>query len=120
MSSALDFASGKLWVAQQLDSIAHRYLNRTASTVARQVRQALLTNNTNLNLFEREQPMISHQSKLMPFPQRWSGAMESNEVYQSFITEDTTVSPVPGTSNDSGSGEDEKDTFADDARSWNP
>jgi len=42
MSWALDFASGKIWVAEQLQSIATRYLNRSASIVARKVQQATI------------------------------------------------------------------------------
>ena len=39
MSYGLTFESGKLWVVEQLDSIATRYLNRTARVVAEHVRQ---------------------------------------------------------------------------------
>ena len=38
---ALDFPSGKLWVAEQLDSVASRYLNRNARIIAQQVRQMI-------------------------------------------------------------------------------
>lgn len=44
MTNALDFPSGKLWVAKQLDSIASRYLSRNARIIAQQVHQMINEN----------------------------------------------------------------------------
>ena len=41
---ALDFPSGKLWVAEQLDSVASRYLSRNSRIVAQEVRQTIPSN----------------------------------------------------------------------------
>ena len=38
---ALDLSSSKLWIAEQLDSVASRYLSRNARIIAQQVRQTI-------------------------------------------------------------------------------
>ena len=61
ITDALDFPSGKLWVADQLDTIASRYLNRNARIVAQQVRQ-MIPGNQEPNIDNTDPPF---QEKLI-------------------------------------------------------
>jgi hypothetical protein len=55
ISYALDFPSGKLWAAEQLDIVASRYLNRNARIVAQGVRQTIVKMpKADINLHEFE------------------------------------------------------------------
>jgi hypothetical protein len=62
MTYALDFPAGKLWIAEQLDSVASRYLNRNAGIVAQQVRQTIQGNQEpNVDNTMRPKPSIEEK-----------------------------------------------------------
>jgi|SRR5271170_2759925 hypothetical protein len=106
MSWALDFASGKMWVAEQLQSIATRYLNRSASIVARKVQQATIHDEdpTLLARIDALPPADPSQAKLtMPdlhSPWSTSGPSTGDDtVYHTYIA-DEKMAPPSGSIND--------------------
>jgi hypothetical protein len=46
LSYAIDFPSGKIWIAEQLESISVRYLNRNAKVAAQKIRESIVDGNT--------------------------------------------------------------------------
>lgn len=64
ITHALDFPSGKLWVAEQLDIVASRYLNRNARIIAQGVRQTI-AGSQEPNLEDAMRPVPPVQEKLV-------------------------------------------------------
>jgi hypothetical protein len=75
MSYGLDFLSGKLWVAEQLDSISKRYLNPNSHRLAQEVRASALNDGQRLKYviaMKSGLPVIGGQGKLvLPRVQSW-------------------------------------------------
>ena len=105
MSWALDFASGKMWVAEQLQSIATRYLNRSASIVARKVQQATIHDEdpttTLLTRIDVPPPVGPSQGKLVmpdlhsPWPT--SGPSTGDDtLYHTYIAPGEKMAPPSG------------------------
>ena len=65
MSRVLDFASGKKWVIDQLQSIANRYLNRSASLVARRVQATIHHENPPFLARIDSTPVVQSQDQLV-------------------------------------------------------
>src|SRR5271170_1422928 len=112
MSWALDFASGKVWVAEQLQSIATRYLNRSASIVARKVQQATIHDQDPISALQTriDAPPLAgpSQGKLVlsdlhsPWPT--SGPSTGDDtVYHTYIA-DEKMAPPSGSINDPSRG----------------
>lgn len=88
LSHVIDFVSGKLWVAQQLDSIADRYLSRNARLVAQQVRETVQSAHPTLLLSKAEN--ATTKLTIPPNLQSWN-TTPTEETYQSYIADDKTV-----------------------------
>ena len=93
MSWALDFASGKMWVAEQLQSIATRYLNRSASMVARKVQQATIHDEdpTLMTRIDATPPVPVQGKLVIPDLHSWptTGPSTSDDtVYHSFVADE--------------------------------
>jgi hypothetical protein len=96
-SSVLNFHSGKIWVAEQLEIIATRYLNRSARIVARYVRETILDESQNFQLM-RPPPAIANGRDEMAFPNLQSWQSTTNAVpYHTNMTEDK-IAGAAGTS----------------------
>lgn len=117
----LDITPGKLWIVDQLDSIANRYLNRTARTVAQQVRQTIVRGDTSLQPTKFEPQFVaSEQPKLVvPNAHAWApGASSSEEVYPAYIPEERNIpTSSSGAQSDVGIRDE---LFPHDPRKWNP
>ena len=85
LSYVIDFVSGKLWVAQQLESIADRYLSRNARIVAQQVRETVQSAHPTLILSKAEN--ATHKLTIPSNLQSWS-TTPTEETYQSYIEND--------------------------------
>ena len=122
MSYGLTFDSGKLWVAEQLDSIATRYLNRSARLVAQHVRHSI-SYSESLKLgasMRTPSPIASNQDDLVPNVETWSSS--SDEVpYQTYMTEgqvETSTSAATATTTSDSGVQPVEDVFQDDPRVW--
>jgi hypothetical protein len=100
MSYALDFPSGKKWVADQLDSIASHYLNRNARVVAEMVRESMQSNIPSLKFITTmrpDPPAVGGQGKLVvPEQESWAHSMNEPDLYQTFLNEDKRSSSAVG------------------------
>jgi len=85
LSHVIDFVSGKLWVAQSLDSIAERYLSRNARIVAQQVRETVQSAHPTLLLSKAENSTT--KLTIPPTLQSWN-TTPTEETYQSYIAAD--------------------------------
>src|SRR5271170_8330064 len=83
MSYALNFDSGKLWCAEELEAIAGRYLNRNARLVAQRVRQEITADEPNFRAFSMRPPSapVSSQERLVTTNviQNWPTAPQATE-----------------------------------------
>jgi hypothetical protein len=88
MSYSLTFDSGKSWAAEQLDSIATRYLNRTAQIVAKHIRQTISHSQTpKPSTSMRPPPIVTSQDEfVVPNVETWSSSSEELP-YQAYITQ---------------------------------
>jgi hypothetical protein len=107
MSYALDFPSGKKWVADQLDSIASRYLNRNARVVAEMVRESMQSGVPSLKFITAMKPEHPHtlggQAKVVvPEQESWAHSLNEPDLYQTFLSEDKRSSSVGGMRDPSG------------------
>lgn len=121
MSYALDFAAGKIWVADQLESIAKRYLNRNARIVADKVRETMLSEEPNLNFIiamRSDPPASEGRGKLVvPEPQTWEPSMNEPDLLHSFLHIERRTSSSVGIPDPSGPKEEE-DIYGTDPRGW--
>ena len=95
VSYALDFPSGKIWVAEQLELIASRYLNRNASIVAQKVRETMVpANHNNLKFITAMRPnpptLGGHGKLVVPENTNWPGVMEETDIFPTFPDEGRT------------------------------
>ena len=68
---ALDFPSGKLWVAEQAQSIANRYISRSAIIVVRRIHEAIISGDPGpLTRLESQEKLPVHS---LP---DWNGSTE--------------------------------------------
>jgi hypothetical protein len=107
MSYALDFPSGKKWIADQLDSIATRYLNRNARVVAEMVRESMQSSIPSLKFITamkpEHPPTLGGQAKVVvPEQESWAHSMNEPDLYQTFLSEDKRSSSVGGMRDPSG------------------
>ena len=120
MSYALDFPAGKMWVADQLDSIAQRYLNRNARIVAEQVRENILSAEPNLNFITAmrldSQVLGGHGKLVVPDQQSWEPSIHEPDIFQSFLHEERPS--TSGVSNDPTGLKAEEDIYGTDLREW--
>ena len=106
----LDFPSGKTWVAEQLESIGQRYLNRHAKLMAQKVRETMLED---LNLFRSESPMQAENKFVLPEPWDSSAQQSQRDLYQALLVEDEKRRVAAAVqTHDAG-------TFHDDYGGWN-
>jgi len=121
MSYALDFAAGKIWVADQLESIAKRYLNRNARIVADKVRETMLSEDPNLNFMTamRSDPAASEgrEKLVVPEPQTWEPPPTEPDLFHSFFHEERRASSSISVPDPSGPKEEE-DIYGTDPRGW--
>jgi len=90
-SYALDFYSGKIWAAEQLEIIATRYLIRSARMVAQQVRETISDESQNFKLM-RPPPTVANgrDGKVIPNLQSWQPTTDA-VLYHTNMTEDKIV-----------------------------
>ena len=121
MSYALDFAAGKIWVADQLESIAKRYLNRNARIVADKVRETMLSEEPNLNFITamRSDSAASEgrEKLVVPEPQIWEPPFTEPDLFHSFFHEERRPSSSVSHADPSGPKEEE-DIYGTDPRGW--
>lgn len=117
MSYALDFDSGKLWAAEQLEAIATRYLNRSARIIAQQVRETIQTESQNLKFTAPMRPPLvvsGRDGVTIPNVQSWPST-SNNVQYHVYMTEDE----IAGTSGTSNSGtEIQERVYPSNFRAW--
>ena len=120
MSYALDFAAGKIWVADQLESIAKRYLNRNARIVADKVRETMLSEEPNLNFITamRSDSAASEgrEKLVVPEPQIWEPPFAEPDLFHSFFHEERRPSSVSVA--DPSGPKEEEDIYGTDPRGW--
>ncbi len=126
VSYALDFPSGKIWVAEQLELIASRYLNRNASIVAQQVRETMLPNhNNNLKFITAMRPdpptLGGHGKLVVPENTNWPGIIEETDIFSTFPDEAGRTKHAMGATarEEHGIKQEEGDVYGD-SRSWDP
>lgn len=121
MSYALDFEAGKIWVADQLESIAKRYLNRNARIVADKVRETMLSEEPNLNFItamRSDPPALGGHGKLVvPEQQTWEPPMSEPDLFHSFLHEERRASSSVSL-RESGGLKVEEDLYGTDPRGW--
>jgi hypothetical protein len=106
MSYALDFPSGKKWVADQLDSVASRYLNRNARVVAEMVRESMQSDPPSLKFITAmrpEPPLAGNQGKAVaPEQESWAHSLNEPDLYQTFLNDDKRPPSMVGMRDSSG------------------
>jgi hypothetical protein len=121
MSYALDFPAGKIWVADQLEAIAKRYLNRNARIVAEKVRETMLNEEPNLNFItamRSDPPALGGHGKLvLPDQQSWEPHMNEPDLFQTFLHEERRTSSAVSV-RDPGGLKLEEDIYGNDPRGW--
>lgn len=122
MSYALDFAAGKIWVADQLESIAKRYLTRNARIVAEKVRETMLSEEPNLDFItamRTDPPSLGGRRKLVvPDQQSWGEPpLNEPDLFQTFLHEERRTSSSVSMRDPSGF-KLEEDIYGNDPRDW--
>ena len=121
MSYGLTFDSGKLWVAEQLDSIATRYLSWSARTVAQYVRESISHSQSLKVDTSTSTPLpISSVQDTFVVPDVESWPSSSNELpYQAYKTEGEMESSTSAAAAMSDSGVKlAGDVFQNDLQVW--
>lgn len=87
IAHALDFPSGKLWVAEQLDRVATRYLNRSARIVAQHVRGAMMSGDSSCHVVPQLRSDQQGHERLVVPELPLSSHSSTDDFSQSYIPE---------------------------------
>jgi hypothetical protein len=122
MSHGLDFLSGKMWAAEQLKSIAARYLSRSAGMLAQKVVQSIRGGDpprTRITAMKLNPSMTGGRDKLdIPTKRCWAARPSTSQEipFQSSLTRDNIVPAAAGMIDPSRIKRE--NIFANDPRGW--
>jgi hypothetical protein len=109
-----------MWVADQLDIIANRYLSRNARIIAQQVRDAIVSGDTSLRyiLATGSEPLPARNQSKLGLPELPSWPHSAEEMYHGFIANENLTRTASGV-DDLQRAKGDESIFHGDPRNWN-